>query len=243
MVKVVIAYGTVINIVVLKSRRSNIMRLAHDKLGHLGHKKVASAIKRNFVWPLMNSDIKKYCESCLLCQKVIKGGQQKSLMIERPVVSQPFKQIALDLVGPLPKGKGGARFVLTAACMATRWPEAIALKSVTAKSVAEAAIEFFSRMGLPYQLLTDRGPQFIGSLAKHVTSMLGIERPHTTAYHPQTNGVLERLHATLEAMLAKAHAEGMGWVRQLPFAGCFTTMHMDKKTKKKQVLTVFMFSY
>ncbi len=53
-------------------------------------------------------------------------------------------------------------------------------------------------------------------MAKHVTSMLGIERLHTTAYHPQTNGVLERLHTTLEAMLAKAHAEGMDWVRQLP---------------------------
>ncbi len=69
-----IAYGTVINIVVPKSRRSNIMRLAHDKLGHLGHKKVASTIKRNLVWPLMNCDIKKYCESCLLCQKVNMGG-------------------------------------------------------------------------------------------------------------------------------------------------------------------------
>ncbi len=210
-------YGTVVNIVVPKSRRSKIMQLAHDKLGHLGHKKVASTIKRNFVWPLMNCDIRKHCESCLLCQKVNKAGQRKALMIERPVLSQPFEQIALDLVGPLPKGRGGARFVLTAACMATRWPEAVALKSVTAKSVAEAAIEIFSRMGLPYQVLTYRGPQFIGSLAKHVTSMLGIERLHTTAYHPQTNGVLERLHATLEAMLAKAHAEGMDWVRQLPF--------------------------
>ncbi len=50
-------------------------------------------------------------------------------MVERPVLSQSFEQIALDLVGPLPKGKGGARFILTAACMATRWSEAIALKS------------------------------------------------------------------------------------------------------------------
>ncbi len=68
----------------------------------------------------MNTDIRKYCESCQVCQRVNKRGQAKVRMVERPIVTQPFEQIALDLVWSLPKGKGGARFVLTAACMATR---------------------------------------------------------------------------------------------------------------------------
>ena len=212
-----IAYGIIETIVVPRCRRLNLIHLAHDKTGHLGHRKVVSIIKRNFVWPLMNSEIKRYCDSCEHCQKNNKAGQKKALMVERPVLSQPFEQIALDIVGPLRKGKGGARFILTAACMATRWPDAIALKSITAKSVAEAAIEIFSRMGLPYQILTDRGSQFTGGLAKQLTSLMGIEKLHTTAYHPQTNGVLECLHATLEAMLGKARALGLDWVQQIPF--------------------------
>ncbi len=211
------AYGIIETIVVPKSRRLKVMSLAHDRSGHLGHKKVGIIVKRNFVWPLMNTDIRKYCESCQVCQRVNKRGQANVGMVERPIVTQPFEQIALDLVGPLPKGKGGARFVLTAACMATRWPYAIALKSITAKSVAEATIEIFSRMGLPHQILTDRGTQFTSALAKQMSSLLGIEKLLTTAYHPQSNGVLERLHSTLEAMLGKAHALGLDWVRQLPF--------------------------
>ncbi len=211
------AYGTTETIVVPKDRRISLIHLAHDKTGHLGHRKVVTIIKRNFVWPLMNTDIKRYCESCEQCQRNNKTGQKKALMIERPILSQPFEQIALDLVGPLPQGRGGARFILTAACMATRWPDAIPLKSITAKSVAEAAIQIFSRMGLPYQILTDRGSQFTGALAKQLASLLGIEKLHTTAYHPQTNGVLERLHATLEAMLGKARDLGLDWVQQIPF--------------------------
>ena len=109
--------------------------------------------------------------------------------------------------------------------MATRWPEAIPLRSITAQAVAEAAIEIFSRMGLPLQILTDRGPQFRSSLSKHLTSILGIEHLLTTAYHPQSNGVLERLHATLEAMLGKASARGLDWVRQLPFAVLLLDKH------------------
>ncbi len=65
--------------------------------------------------------------------------------------------------------------------------------------------------------MTDRGTQFTGALAIQLTSLMGIEKLHTTAYHPQTNGVLERLHATLEAMLGKARALGLDWVGQIPF--------------------------
>ncbi len=72
-------------------------------------------------------------------------------------------------------------------------------------------------MGLPQQILTDRGTQFTGALAKQLTSLMGIEKLHTTAYHPQTNRVLERLHATLEAMLGKARALGLDWVGRIPF--------------------------
>jgi len=139
-------------------------------------------------------------------------------MVECPVVSQLFEQIALDIVGPLPKAKGGARFILAAVCMATRWPEAVPLRTITAKAVADSAIDIFIRMGLPLQILTDGGRQFVSALNKQLTEVLRIDHLLTTAYHPQSNGVLERLHATLEAMLSKASAKGLDWVRQLPFA-------------------------
>ena len=101
--------------------------------------------------------------------------------------------------------------------MAIRRPKAVTLNSITAKSVAEAVIDVFSHMGLPLQILTDRGAQFTSSLSKQLTTVPNIEHLRTTAYHPQSNGVLERLHATLEAMLEKATAIGFDWVKQLPF--------------------------
>ncbi len=55
--------------------------------------------------------------------------------MERPILSEPFENVAIDLVDPLPKGKGGCRYLLTYVCMATRWPEAVPLRNVTARSV------------------------------------------------------------------------------------------------------------
>ena len=54
-------------------------------------------------------------------------------MIEREVLSEPFEVLAFDIVGTMPKGKGGFRFLLTAICMASKWPEALPLRSIMAR--------------------------------------------------------------------------------------------------------------
>ena len=139
-------------------------------------------------------------------------------MVERVTITEQFELVALDLVGPMPIAKGGYRFILTSVCMASMWPDAVALQSVTAKAVAEAAMEIFCRTALPLQILTDRGAQFTSKLTQGLCDILSIDRIRTTAYHPHTNGVLERFHGTLESILGKAHVKGLDWVKQLPCA-------------------------
>ena len=213
------ALDRVIEIIVApKSRRMKILQVAHDRLGHLRTKKVIKIIRKRFTWSLMSKDVGKYCESCPECQRMNKHGQKRVPMVERVTITEPFEQVALDLVGHMPIAKGGYRFILTSVCMASKWPDAVALKSVTAKAVAEAAMEIFCRTSLPLQILTDRGAQFTSKLMQGLCDILSIERIRTTAYHPQTNGVLERLHGTLESILGKAHVKGLDWVKQLPYA-------------------------
>ena len=120
-------------------------------------------------------------------------------MVECSIITELFEQVAFDIVRPFPKAKGGYRHVLTSIRMGLKWPEAIALKSITAKVVAEGMVGVFSRTGLPLQIL-------------------GVERIRMTAYHPQTNGVVERMHSSLTGMLNKAHNLGMDWAQQLPYA-------------------------
>ena len=198
--------------------RPKVLVLAHEKLGHLGARRVRALLRQRFVWPGMGQDIINYCRSCPICQKCGKAPARKVPMMEREVLTEPFEVMAFDIVGPMPKGKGGSRFLLTAICMASRWPEALPLKSITAKLVALGMVEIFSRTGIPLQLLTDQGAQFVESLVTQLCRDLHIEKIKTTPYHPECNGVVERMHGTLGAMLTKAAAEGQDWVGQIPFA-------------------------
>ena len=142
-------------VVVPKIFRLQISRLAHDQLGHLGRRKVREIIRRIFTWPGLAEDVIRCCCSCETCQRCSKRPAGWVPMIERQIPMEPFESLAFDLVGPLPQYKGGFTLILTGICMATKWPEAIPLKSITARAVAQGMIEIFSRTGIPLQLLTD----------------------------------------------------------------------------------------
>ena len=201
-----------------KEFRNKVMSVAHDKMQHMGARRVTALVKQHFVWPGMGQEIIQFCRSCPVCQTCSKQKARKVPMVERCVMSEPFETMAFDIVDPFPKGKGGCRFLLTAVCMASRWPEAIPLRSITAKAVSVGMMEIFATTGIPLQLITDQGAQFVGALVSQLCKGLHIDRIQTTPYHPEGNGVVERMHGTLGAMLTKAAKEGMDWVGQIPFA-------------------------
>ena len=205
-------------LVLPKSRRQKVLELAHERLGHMGARRVKSLIRQKFAWPGMGQDVIKHCRSCVPCQKGAKTPARKVPLVERAVLSEPFEVMAVDLVGPFPLGKGGYRYLLTAICMASKWPEAIPLKRMTAMAVAEGLIEIFAKTGIPLQLVSDQGTQFVGKVVKQLCKCLHIDKIRTTPYHPEGNGVVERLHGTLVPMLTKASTQGLDWVGQVPFA-------------------------
>ena len=77
--------------------------------------------------------------------------------------------MSVDLIGPIkPISEKGDSYVLTIADFATRYPEAVPLKSIATEIVAEALMGIYSRVGVPDEILSDRGAQFSSSLMKVV---------------------------------------------------------------------------
>ena len=179
----------VVRLLVLpKSFRERVMDLAHEKLGHMGSRRVLSLLRQKFVWPGMGQEVIKHCRSCPTCQKCAKPRARQVPMVERKILSEPFESMAFDLVGPIPKGKGGHRYLLTCVCMASKWPEAIPIRCMTANAVAQGMLEIFSRVGVPLRLLSDQGSQFVGKVVSRLCENLNIEAIQSTPYHPEGNG-------------------------------------------------------
>ena len=125
-----------------------------------------------------------------------------------PVVDVPFKRVAVDLIGPIdPPSEAGHRYILMLVDYAARYPEAVPLKWIDADTVTEALVDIDSCLGMPEEVLSDQGAQFIYDCMKEVCKLLGVLQSTTTPYHPMCNGLVEKCNGTLKKMLRRLCSE------------------------------------
>uniref|UniRef100_A0AAX7U441 Gypsy retrotransposon integrase-like protein 1 n=1 Tax=Astatotilapia calliptera TaxID=8154 RepID=A0AAX7U441_ASTCA len=200
--------------------REVVLNLGHSVpwAGHLGKHKTMARIRKYFHWPGLRADVAQFCKSCPQCQKTSIKTPSRAPLQPLPVISTPFERLGMDVVGPVEKSRAGNRYMLVITDYATKYPEVFPLKSVKAKSVAFCLVQFFSRVGFPREILTDRGTNFMSTLLKQVHQLLGIKGLRTTPYHPQTDGLTERFNQTLKQMLRKfVNDTGTDWDQWLPY--------------------------
>ena len=151
-------------IVVPESYRNEILRVAHmiPLSGHMGFAKTLDRIGAHFFWPGLSSDVRKFCATCPQCQLVARKLKSHRAPL-RPVevVTEPFKKIAIDIVGELPRSTSGYKYILTIVDYATRYPEAIPLRTTNSKAIADALIQYFSKVGIPDEIVSDEGSNFM----------------------------------------------------------------------------------
>ncbi|XP_055367899.1 uncharacterized protein LOC129604626 [Betta splendens] len=198
-----------------------VLHLAHSVpwAGHLGQQKTFARVSSRFHWPTLYADVRTYCNSCPTCQKTSAVPRQhRAPLHPLPVLSEPFRRIAMDIVGPLEKSSAGHRYILVISDYATRYPEAFPLRTATSPNIVPALVQLFSRVGIPEEILTDQGTNFTSRLMGQLYRQLGITAIKTTPYHPQTDGLVERFNQTLKNMLRKFVVDtGKDWDKWLPF--------------------------
>jgi len=125
-----------------------------------------------------------------------------------PIVSVPFRRVGIDLIGPIvPTSSSENKYILTVVDHATRYPEAVALPGISTEQVAEALCKVYSRVGVPKQIVTHQGTQFMSDVMKEVSRLLSIEHVTSSPYHPQCNGLVGKFNGTLKSMIKKLCTE------------------------------------
>lgn len=185
-------------------------------LAHPGMRSSRRLMSRRFIWPAMNKDVNTWSRECQDCQVSKIHRHQRAPVEEIPVPVRRFSHVHLDLVGPL-KSSGGYTSVLTIVDRSTRWPEAVPLADTSARTVFSAFTRhWISRFGVPSTLTTDRGVQFTSNVWADFCKELGINHILTTAFHPQSNGMVERMHRRLKDAL-RARGASLSWAEELPW--------------------------
>ena len=86
-------------------------------------------------------------------------------------------------------------------CASTRFPEAIPLRNIKTKTIVKALVKFFTFVGLPRSVQSDQGSNFMSGIFQQVIHELGIKQYKSSAYHPESQGALEKFHQALKNMI------------------------------------------
>jgi ribonuclease HI len=187
---------------------------SHSRGRMLAHK----AVQAGYYWPTMNQESMEMVRRCDKCQRFVKLQTNPPVEFSSVLSPWPFAQWGVDIVGPMPTGKGNCRFLVVAVDYFTKWAEAEPLATITTE-----AIKIFlwkaivCRFGISNALVTDNGTQFDCRPFQKWCSELKIRHFFSSVYHPQSNGQVEATIKTLVRILKKKLPKRKGgWVEYLP---------------------------
>jgi transposase InsO family protein len=200
--------------VVPSSMQEEVIASFHD-LAHAGVKATQKLVKENFGWRGMSAQIADFVRNCTACQQSKVNIRHKApLQAFLPPASR-FLDLHVDVVGPLPSCRGNT-YLFTIVDRYTRYPVAVPMPSSSAEDCARALLEgWVQHFGVPTNIVSDRGAQFTSTLWANLSSCFGVHLKQTTSYHPQANGICERMHRQLKAAL-RARLTSDDWLTQLP---------------------------
>ena len=122
--------------------------------------------------------------------------------LQQTTVGAPFEKTAVDLMGPFAETPKRNKYILVMQDYFTKWVIAEAMPNKESQTVADVIYsQWITKFGCPIQLHSDQGGEFTAQLFQDMCQCLRINKTVTTAYRPQSDGLVERSNQSLQAML------------------------------------------
>jgi len=202
-------------LVVPQRLKGKALQHVHEISGHLGQKKTICKAEELFYWCNLKVDVCHYVKECITCQR-FKGhtGLQQPWQ-ELPPVNKPLERIGIDLTDMV-AGAQGFRYILTVVDHYSRYVKFYPLKTKHTQMVVEALDQYVADFGVPQGIVLDNGGEFTSHAFQQFCQHHLITLHYTTPYHPQGNGMVERMHRTLKSVLSTlCQGHPLRWPRLL----------------------------
>jgi hypothetical protein len=207
-----------VRVIVPTELREKVLQKVHGSKarGHWGVLRTAAMVRTKYYWKGWAADVESAVAKCMPCEMVRlkKPGRQGRMMKYHP--SRRFELVAVDILEMTPVTRRGNRKILVMGDMFSRFIVAVAMKDEKAETVARILFEkWITIFGPPEYLLSARGRNFTSELIENLCKNIGTKKISTSAYHPQTNGFIERENIGTKKISTSAyHPQTNGFIER-----------------------------
>lgn len=217
----------------------DIIRMIHEKIGHMSVDKSYEQICKHYWFPGMKAKVENFIRNCVRCivnAAPPRAGQANLHSI--PKVSVPFDTLHVDHFGPLPSLKSKRKHVLVIVDAFTKMVRLYPVNSTSSREVCASLDKYFSYYSRPRRIITDRGTAFTSNEFTEYPKKHNVSHVKVAVASPQANGQVERVNRVLKSTLAKItdpidHADWSNKLSQVEYALNNTVQKSIKQTPSK----------
>lgn len=194
--------------------RWRVIKSSHDDVGHSGFERTLARVKKMYWFPKMRKVISKYIDSCIQCLYNRRSKDETNFNIypiEKCAI--PFYTIHIDHVGPFPKSRKGNQYILGIIDSFSKFIILRPVRNTTSKAVIQTLLDISQFVGIPSQIISDRGSSFTSRIFKSFCEENGIKHILTAVRTPRANGQIERYFRTVNVALSSMtnNEDGSDW--------------------------------
>jgi hypothetical protein len=184
--------------------RKEAMCKAHNSIlgGHNASHKTYLKISTSYFWPKMRQDIERHQNFCLRCQQRKKSTKKRTPLAPLPIPDRPNLRIHPDLLGPMLTADSNKKFILCITDAFTKYAVVTAITNKEAETVVDAIFkDWFAKFGIPAQIHTDGGKEFVNKLSAELFQLLNVLHRKTSPALLQCNAEVEVFNKTVKKFL------------------------------------------
>ena len=179
---------------------------------HQGIVRSKQRLRELYWWPSMDRMVEDAIRHCSACQTSDKVTRTHNTPLQSvPLPDGPWQKIGIDITGPFDPNKPSQKYAIVAIDYYSKWPEVAFVSEVTTHTVITFLTQLFAREGLPTEIVTDNGVQFVSSEFENFLKELGISHCKASLYYPRANGEVERWNRVLKQTLQIATNQNKPW--------------------------------
>jgi len=185
--------------------RYDIVQAHHDTpiAGHPGRWKTQDLVTRNYWWPNVSQYVSRYVKGCDKCNRAkTYPTAPAGKLTPNAIPTRRWQVVTTDLIMGLPESHGFNAIWIAVDRLSKRIHIAPTTAEVDSVGIARLFHDHvWQNHGLPEQVISDRGAQFVSAFTRELNQLLGIKTTPSTAYHPQTDGQTEQVNQEIEQYL------------------------------------------